>query len=486
MATAPSPARRALPATAAIAGIAVLMRLVYAPWYLNYDARYALLWAGDAVRGRRPDYGTGFAPTPHPLETAVSVLALPFGDGGDQLLVWIVLLAFGALGWLTYRLGAELFSPWVGAVTALVVLTRPAIERDALLGYQDVPFAALVVGAVLLEARRPRRGTAVLALLAVAGLMRPEAWVLAGLYLLYVWREHPSGRVRAGLVALTAAAPVLWALSDLVVTGDALHSLNGTAALAEEAGRRRRIEQAPYWTAQYFGYTLREPLVVGVPIGLLFAWRHRRREAALPLAVAAVMTLVFAAGPLFGLPLIGRYVRTPSVLLALFYGLAVCGWLLLPAAHAERRRWKAAGIAAAALSVLFLPWHVGMLDGLDNRLDRDGGLYRDLRTAARAPAVRDGFAACGGISAADHRPIPHLRYWLHGRPGTVGTIESGAQPLQGLLLIPRDTRRMRGFYQENFPGGRGGVARPPGYRSVYANRSWRVLAAPRCVRRPRA
>ena len=39
--------------------------------------------------------------------------------------------------WLAYRLGAELFSPWVGVVTALVVLTRPALERDALIGYQD-------------------------------------------------------------------------------------------------------------------------------------------------------------------------------------------------------------------------------------------------------------------------------------------------------------------------------------------------------------
>ena len=37
------------------------------------------------------------------------------------------------------------------------------------------------------------------------------------------------------------------------------------------------------------------------------------------------MIAVFMIGPFFGLPLIGRYVRTPSVLLALFYGLAVAG-----------------------------------------------------------------------------------------------------------------------------------------------------------------
>ena len=111
--------------------------------------------------------------------------------------------------------------------------------------------------------------------------------------------------------------------------GDALHSLHGTAALAETVDRRRDPLTAPYWTAKYLGYTLREPLVAGIPIGLLFAYRQRLRGAILPLAVAAAMLAVFLASPLFGLPLIGRYVRTPAVLLALFYGLAVFGLSLI-------------------------------------------------------------------------------------------------------------------------------------------------------------
>ena len=99
-----------------------------------------------------------------------------------------------------------------------------------------------------------------LVLLALAGLLRPEAWVLSGLYVLYLWRDNePRERVR--LVALAAAAPVIWALTDLLVTGDPLHSLHGTADLAEEVGRRRKVTQVPHWTAQYFGFTLREPLI---------------------------------------------------------------------------------------------------------------------------------------------------------------------------------------------------------------------------------
>src|SRR5436305_6467210 len=268
----PRSARAALlrwaPAAGTIVGIAVLMRVVYNPWYLNYDARYALLWARDAWHGFLPDFKAGFAPTPHPLSTLVSSLGLPFGHSGGEVVVWIVLLAFGTLVWLTYRLGAVLFeSRWVGAAAASVVLTRPVLDRDVLLAYQDVPFAALIVGAVLLEASRPRRGAPVLVLLALAGLMRPEAWLLAGLYFLWMWPVS-TVRQRVALRALVGVAPVLWALIDLVVTGDPLHSLHGTSALAEEVNRRRSVGEVPHWTLTYFAYTLRERVSLALALGL--------------------------------------------------------------------------------------------------------------------------------------------------------------------------------------------------------------------------
>src|SRR5829696_2149799 len=481
-ATMPQSLRAALrlgPAAATVAGVALLLRLVYEPWFLNYDARYALVWARDLATGLTPDYTGPYAPTPHPLETVVSLVAVPFGEGGDAIMVWLVLLCFGVLVWLAYRLGAELFSPGVGVVTALVVLSRPALERDALLGYQDTPFAVLILWAVLLEARRPRRGAAVLVLLAVAGLMRPEAWALAGLYTLWVWRGA-STRERVVFAGLTLLAPALWALGDWRVTGDALHSLHGTAELAETVDRRRDPLTGPYWTAKYLGYTLREPLVVGIPIGLAFAFRHRLRGAVLPLVVAAAMLAVFLASPLFGLPLIGRYVRTPAVLLALFYGLAVCGWRMLPPGRG-RRGWAVAGAVAAALSVAFVPWHADMLAGVDDRLVYQGAYYRDLREVGRAPAVRSALERCGPVATADHRPIPHLRWWLDGDPGTVAPGADPAARDARLLILPRRTRPMRRFYRENFPT----ATRPAGARPLYRNASWRVLALRGCgTRRP--
>jgi hypothetical protein len=465
---------RFLPALGTVVGVAVLLKIVYAPWFLNYDARYALLWARDLARGLTPDYGAPFAPTPHPLETLVSLVAVPFGTGGDAILSWATLLCFGLLVWLAYRLGAELFSPAVGIVTALVVLTRPALERDALLGYQDTAFAAVIVGAVLLEAQRARRGVPVLLLLALAGLMRPEAWVLAGLYTLYLWRGA-TDRERLTYAGLTALAPVLWVLADWAVTGDPLHSLHGTADLAQTVDRRRDPLTGPYWAAKYLGYALREPMIIGIPIGLAFAWRHARARAWLPFLTAVAMLVVFLLGPLAGLPLISRYVRTPAALLAVFYGLALFGWQLLP--RERRRGWQVAAAVAALASVAYLPWHVDLLRAVHRRIANQGAYYRDLRSAGEAKAVRAALDRCGRVATADHRPLPHLRWWIGGDPGSVAPVGAAGARGARVLLLPRRTRAMKRFYTTQFPR----VGPPAGFRPVYRNASWRVLAAPDCV-----
>ena len=128
----------------------------------------------------------------------------------------------------------------------------------------------------------------------------------------------------------------------------------------------------------------------------------------------------------------------------------------------------------------FLPWHAKMLSGLDDRLVYQGAYYRDLREVGRAPVVRDALDECGPVATADHRPIPHLRWWLEGDPGTVAPLSDRAATRGSrLTLLPRRTRQMRRFYRENFPA----AARPAGSRLLYRNASWRVFAAPGCATR---
>src|SRR6185295_9460953 len=113
----------------------------------------------------------------------------------------------------------------VGLTAAAILCTRFDFPFLAARGYLDIPFLALVVWAGALEAERPRRGTPVLILLLCAGLLRPEAWLLSGLYWLWLfpgagWRD----RIRWAL--LVGAAPLIWMATDFAVTGDPLFSQN--------------------------------------------------------------------------------------------------------------------------------------------------------------------------------------------------------------------------------------------------------------------
>ena len=126
----------------------------------------------------------------------------------------------------------------------MLLLTRFDFGFLAARGYIDIPYMALVMWAAVLEARAPRRGAPVLVLLALAGMLRPEAWVLAGLYWLWVaWRA--SWRQRALYAALAALGPLVWTATDFIVTGDPLFSLLYTSGSAEDLGRQRTLAELP-------------------------------------------------------------------------------------------------------------------------------------------------------------------------------------------------------------------------------------------------
>ena len=74
----------------------------------------------------------------------------------------------------------------------LLVLSRFFVENLAAQGYLDISYVALIVWAIVLEVEKPRRGTAVFLLLAAAGLLRPDAWVLSGVY--WLWCAWPRRR----------------------------------------------------------------------------------------------------------------------------------------------------------------------------------------------------------------------------------------------------------------------------------------------------
>ena len=77
-----------------------------------------------------------------------------------------------------------------------------------------------------------------LLLLAAAGMLRPEAWVLAGLTGCGWCRAHLAAA--SELRGAAALGPLVWTVTDFVVTGDPLFSLLYTSGSAEDLGRQRR------------------------------------------------------------------------------------------------------------------------------------------------------------------------------------------------------------------------------------------------------
>src|SRR3954452_10505632 len=208
--------------------------LVY-PTYPNYDSYYSLLWGREVLDLQLPGFEGFRVPTEHPLAIAVGAFVSLFGRSGDRLFIFLILASFLWLIWGVYRLGRIAFTPLVGAIAAALTLTRFDFGFLAARGYIDIPYMALVVWAAVLEAGRPRRGVPVLVTLALAGMLRPEAWVLAGLYWLWLFPAS-TWRERFLYAAIAAIGPVVWTLVDLIVTGDPLFSLLYTSTSAEDLG----------------------------------------------------------------------------------------------------------------------------------------------------------------------------------------------------------------------------------------------------------
>src|SRR5215218_2728375 len=172
----------------------------------------------------------------------------------------MVLLAFAG-----YRLGTALFSRPAGVLLAAILATRPELVELALYGSFDVPFLAFVLLAAAVEVERPRRTVAPLVLLALAGLLRPEAWLIAAAYALYVAVPGPR---RVLPLALAAAGPVLWLAHDLILTGDAFFSLHGTRDVAELSQPGNGLDEALLNAPSY----VNELTGAVVAIGGVLAW----------------------------------------------------------------------------------------------------------------------------------------------------------------------------------------------------------------------
>jgi hypothetical protein len=403
------------PATWARLGFAVLcvgavIGYVAYPTYPTYDSFYALLWGRDLLHLHLPDFDVYRAPTEHPLAIAFGMLCSVFGQGGARLMVLGSIVSFVLAVAGMYRLGRLCFGPVVGLVAALLLLSRFFVENLAAQGYLDITYVALVIWAVALEAERPRRGTPVFLLLAAAGLLRPDAWVLSGAYWLWCsWRAESRTRVR--YLALAAIAPVVWVALDAIVTGNPLHSLSATAGLAAELERTQGFGSV---LASVWSYGVRIdhlPVLLGGLIGILLAVVMAPRRAALPLAAFMLLLGVYVAEGAVGASVVDRYLLGSATALLPFCAVTVGGWAMLERGSLLRRAWIAAAVVFVAYGAASAAKTIS-LSGLRTTMAEHEDFHKGLAVALRSPAVAAQLKRCPLVSVPDNKLIPDARWIL--------------------------------------------------------------------------
>jgi hypothetical protein len=477
-----------------VAAVTAALLLVFPVGFPNYDTIYALVWGRELAHGMSPDVGSALPPTPHPLTELLGLVTTPLGDGAITVTMVLAYASLGLIGFFVYRLGAIWFDRWIGAVAAAIVLTRAPFLSNGLRAYIDLPYIALCLAALLVEAKRPRAGWPVLTLLALAGLLRPEAWLFAGVYWLYLtfdWgsmgrkrdqasRNRPVGGLLrgersagalVGLAVLAAAGPVLWVLFDAITAGDPLYSWTGTKETVETLERQTGPVDLVLYGPRRLGEVLQWPGMVGAFGGVVLGLAFLRRRSALGVAAAALALLAFAILACGGLAILPRYTMLAAAILAIFVGVALLGWRLLEPDHRWRRGWQ---LFAALVALMFVAW-------LPNQWDLDSRVDTDLTNQARiegdlSDLVDDGAfePLCGPIAVPNHRAVPRLAFGLDIRPTEIVSASEEGVPRRGYFVAPASDFVIHNFILDPNDPTDFDLDVPAGFKLVAENESWQV------------
>jgi hypothetical protein len=453
--------------------------LVY-PTYPNYDSYYSLLWGREILDGGLPHFEGFRLPTEHPLAILAGVLLSPFGGWADRLWIALIFASFLALVAAVYRLGRVAFTPLVGVVAALLVLSRFDFAFLAARGYIDIPYLALIVWAVALEASRQHRGVPVFALLTAAGLLRPEGWLLAGIYFLWMsWRA--TWRERAVWAAWAAAAPVLWCLTDLVVTGDPLFSLHYTSDSAEDLGRAKTLGELPAAIPEFLADIVKLPVLLAAIAGLIASVLLVPRRVIWPGVLLLTGIGTFIAIGIAGLSVIQRYLIVAALATLIFAAVAVAGWTLLQRGTRLRRAWATLATLGVLFVIVLTAFNLDV-EYFDNELTFRGDAHVDLERVLGDPDVKQALE-CGPLTLPNHKLVPDSRWvadlpfervWARAQVGTTRYPERRQRRGAALYVISRYALFKQAYTNETDPAT---IQLPPqGWEPVARSGAYAVYA----------
>jgi hypothetical protein len=511
----PPSLRKWLTPAAWVAAVTAVLLIVFPVGFPNYDTIYALAWGRELAHGVSPDYGAALPPTPHPLTDLIGLVTSPFGEAPITVIMVLAYLSLGLIAYFVYRLGTVWFDKWVGVLAAVIVLTRAPFLSNGLRAYVDLPYIAICLGALYIEARKPRAGWPVLALLVPAGLLRPEAWGFAIVYWLWLafdlrraepsalmgrkpdistgfrpintvrgwelgWRGERSRSELAWLGLLALGGLILWVLFDAITTGNPLYSLTGTQETVESLERQTGPVDLVLYGPRRLGEVMQWPGMIGGFGGLVLGICLLRRRSALGFVAVVLALLAFAFLAAAGLAIIARYTMLAGAILSIFFALALLGWRFIDRGNPWRLRWQ---VFAGIVLLMVLAW-------LPNQWNLDQQVHTDLTNQGRIESdlsdlVDEGAFSpeCGPIAVPNHRAVPRLAFGLDVKPTDIVSASEAVSGEEGEKLEEAGywVQPASNFVIHNYildPNDKTNfeIKPPAGFRQVAGNESWLIYS----------
>jgi hypothetical protein len=361
------------------------------PAAMGYDAWAWMVWGRELAHlDLATTGGPSFKPLPVLVVAPLSVL------GGIAPAVWLAGMRACAVAslLLAYRLGARLAGPAAGAVAAVGLALSADLYRTALLGSAEPALIALTLGAV--ERHLDGRREWALVLVAVAGLIRPEAWVVLAAYGVYVWLREP--RLRALAAAAVVLAPALWLGLDWAGSGDPLHG--GSTATEATEGSAAHASVPALEVVRRAADAVIVPTLVLAAVGLAEAARRRERRVLAIAGLALAWIVVVAIMAEAGFTGTRRYLAAPAAAICVVSGVGLA-WLLT-AVRGGRTRVAAAGaVVALSLAPAFV------------RAREEARTLSVARSQAdQLDELRRAVAKVGGAAAVRRVGRPAVNPWL--------------------------------------------------------------------------
>jgi hypothetical protein len=356
----------------------------------SYDGFGFMVWGRQVLHW---NLNTDGAPSWKPLPFLFTV---PYAVvGRSQMWLWMTTAVAGAVAGsvfaarVAFRLtgvpgdrSARRYAPYVaGAFAGIAVLGINTYSHLVMIANSDPLIVALCLAAIDCHlCRRPRLAFVMLAL---ASLGRPEAWLFAGLYGLWLLWTTRSMSARVLVVAGLILIPAFW-FSIPAITS---HSwfISGDLALNQQTVIHGNKVVG---VVNRFRSLYELPMQLAMLAGVVLAILRRDRATLLVVAAAAAWLLIEIAFAYHGWSAVSRYMIEPAAVMVAVAGSGI-GWLLADTRPSRVLRWVGP-VAALALLIALAPTassrvrlvrgqisqarhSAKQIDRLHRVIDKDGG-----------------------------------------------------------------------------------------------------------------